>query len=41
MLEPSTLMYVITRKGVQNGAIILKYMATGEMIADIQAKPLP
>ena len=29
------------REGVQNGAIILKYVATGEMIADILTKPLP
>ena len=29
------------RERVQNGAIILKYVATGEMIADILTKPLP
>ena len=33
--------YHFVREGVQNGAIILKYVATGEMIADILTKPLP
>ena len=29
------------REGVQNGAIVLKYIATDEMIADMLTKPLP
>ena len=33
--------YHLVREGVQNGAIILKYVATGEMIADILMKLLP
>ena len=33
--------YHFVRDGVQNGVIILKYVATGEMIADILTKPLP
>ena len=33
--------YHFVREGVQDGAIILKYVATGEMIADILTKPLP
>lgn len=33
--------YHFVREGVQHGAIILKYIATGEMIADILTKPLP
>jgi len=33
--------YHFIREGVQDGAIILKYVATGEMIADILTKPLP
>ena len=33
--------YHLVREGLQNGAIILKYVATGEMIADILTKPLP
>ena len=33
--------YHFVREGVQNGAIILKYVATDEMIADILTKPLP
>ena len=33
--------YYFVRKGVQNEVIILKYVATGEMIADILTKPLP
>ena len=28
------------REGVQNGAIVLKYVATDEMIGDILTKPL-
>ena len=31
--------YHFVREGVQNGAIILKYVATGKMIADILTKP--
>ena len=33
--------YHFVREGVQNGTIILKYVATDEMIADILTKPLP
>ena len=33
--------YHFLRKGVQNEAIVLKYVATDEMIADILTKPLP
>ena len=33
--------YHFVREGVQDGAIILKYVATDEMIADILTKPLP
>lgn len=33
--------YHFVREGVQNRAIILKYVATGEMIADILTKLLP
>ena len=33
--------YDFVREGVQNGATILKYVATGEMIADILTKLLP
>ena len=33
--------YHFVREGVQNGAIILKYVASGDMIADILTKPLP
>ena len=33
--------YHFVREGVQNRAIILKYVATGEMIANILTKPLP
>ena len=33
--------YHFVCEGVQNGAIILKYVATDEMIADILTKPLP
>ena len=33
--------YRFVREAVQNEAIILKYVATGEMIADILTKPLP
>ena len=29
------------REGVQNGAIVLKYIAPDEMIADMLTKPLP
>ena len=38
------MIYAITdfvREGVQNGVIVLKYVATDEMIADILTKPLP
>ena len=33
--------YHFVREGVQNGAIVLKYIATDEMIADMLTKPLP
>ena len=33
--------YHFVREGMQNGTIILKYVATSEMIADILTKPLP
>ena len=33
--------YHFVCEGVQDGAIILKYVATGEMIADIMTKALP
>ena len=33
--------YHFVREGVQNGVIVLKYVATDEMIADILTKPLP
>lgn len=33
--------YHFVREGVQDGAIILKYVATDEMIVDILTKPLP
>ena len=33
--------YHFLREGVQNGVIILKYIATDEMIADMLTKPLP
>ena len=33
--------YHFVREGVQDKAIILKYVATGEMIADILTNPLP
>ena len=33
--------YHIVREGVQNGAIVLKYIATDEMIAEMLKKPLP
>ena len=33
--------YHFVREGVQDGAIILKYVATGEMMADILTKLLP
>ena len=33
--------YHFVHEGVQNGAIILKYVPTDEMIADILSKPLP
>ena len=33
--------YHFVREEVQNGAINLKYVATGEMIANILTKPLP
>ena len=29
------------REGMQNGAIVVKYVATDEMIADTLTKPLP
>ena len=33
--------YHFVREGVQSGVIVLKYVATDEMIADILTKPLP
>jgi len=33
--------YHFVREGIQNGATILKYVATVEMIADILTKALP
>ena len=33
--------YPFVREGVQDGAIILKYVASREMITDILTKPLP
>ena len=33
--------YHFVREGVQNGVIVLKYVATDEMIVDILTKPLP
>ena len=33
--------YHFVREGVQDEAIILKYVATGELIADILTNPLP
>ena len=33
--------YHFVPESVQDGAIILKYVTTGEMIADILTKPLP
>ena len=33
--------YHFVREGVQNRAIILKYVPSGDMIADILTKPLP
>ena len=33
--------YHFVREGVQIRAIFLKYVATGEMMADILTKPLP
>jgi len=35
------LRYHFVREGVQNAAIVLRYVATDEMIADIFTKPLP
>ena len=36
----SGICYHFVREGVQNGAIVLKYIATDEMIADMLTKPL-
>ena len=33
--------YPFVHEGVQNGAIVLKYIATDEMIVDMLTKPLP
>ena len=41
MLGPSTLIYAIISFAKEFKTIILKYVATGEMIADILTKSLP